>query len=91
MNEAKAGKQKESWIKGAGTELRATARDLTAIRYRLLGVQASIPPSAQETSLEEIQGNPDVGTEMRAVIGGGILDCLDPLIEALLAAAELQP
>jgi len=78
-------------IESERQEVRAAARDLTAIRYRLLGVQASIPPSAQETSREDLEGDRDVETEMRSVIANGIQNCLDPLIADLLAAAEYQP
>jgi len=78
-------------IEGARKELRAAARDLTAIRYRLLGVQASIPPSAQEISRGDLEGEPDVETELRTVIANVIQNCLDPLINDLLAAAGYQP
>ena len=78
-------------IEGARQEMRAAAGDLKSIRYRLLGVQASIPPSPQETSQGDLAGNPDVETELRTVIANGIQNCLDPLIDDLLAAAEYQP
>ncbi|MBW8875682.1 MAG: hypothetical protein JF614_12025 [Acidobacteria bacterium] len=78
-------------IKGARKEMWAVAGDLTSIRYRLLGVQASVPPSAQETSQGDLDGEPDVETEIRTVIANGIQSCLDPLIDDLLAAADYQP
>ena len=78
-------------IEGARQEMRATVGDLKSIRYRLLGVCAGIPPSPQETSRGDLEGDPDVETEIRTVIANGIQDCLDPLIDDLLAAAEYQP
>lgn len=71
--------------------LRAVAGDLTAIRYRLLGMQASIPPSPLETSPGDLEGDPDAATEMRSAIGTGVHDSLEPLIRNLLTAAEAQP
>ena len=78
-------------IEGARKEMRAAAGDLKSIRYRLLGVQASIPPSAQETSPGDLEGEPDAETEIRSVIANGIQNCLDPLIADLLTAAEYPP
>jgi hypothetical protein len=78
-------------IEGARKEFRAAAADLTSIRYRLLGVHASIPPSPQEKSKGDLEGDPDVETEFRNVIACGIPDCLDPFIDDLLTAAEYQP
>jgi hypothetical protein len=76
-------------IKGAREELGRIAGELIAIRYRLLGVQASIPPSPYERSPEDLgEGAADVATELRSVIGIGIHDSLEPLIQDLLAAAE---
>src|SRR5947199_698745 len=71
-------------IESERQEVRAAARDLTAIRYRLLGVQASIPPSAQETSREDLEGDRDVETEMRSVIANRIPNYLEPRICELL-------
>ena len=77
-------------IEGARQEMRAAAGDLKSIRYRLLGVYEGIPPSPQETSQGDLEGYPDVETEIRTVIANGIQNCLDPLINDLLAAAEYQ-
>jgi hypothetical protein len=79
-------------IKGAQEELRRAAEELMAIRYRLLGVQASIPPSPSERSTEDLhEGAADVATELRSVIGVAIHDSLEPLIQNLLAAAGCRP
>jgi hypothetical protein len=74
-------------IKGARKEIRAIVEALKSIRYRLLGVQASIPPSAEETSLRDLEGEPDAETELRTVIANGIENCLNPLINELEAVA----
>jgi hypothetical protein len=78
-------------IKGAREELRGVAGDLSSIRYRLLGVQASIPASPLEASRGDLEGDPDVATELRSAIGVGIHDYLEPLIRGVLRAAEDRP
>ncbi len=78
-------------IEGAREELRAAAKDLKSIRYRMLGVHASIPPSPQETSRGDLAGEMDVETELRNVIACGIQDGLNPLIDDWLNAASYQP
>ncbi len=78
-------------IEGAREELRAAARDLKSIRYRMLGVHASITPSPQETSRGDLAGEMDVETEIRNVIACGIQDGLNPLIDDWLNAANYQP
>ena len=75
-------------IEGAREEMRAVAGELKTIRYRLLGVQASIPPSPLEMSEGDLEEDPDPATELRSLIGIGIQDHLDPLIQELLTAAE---
>jgi hypothetical protein len=79
---------REAVIEDARKELRAAIEDLRSVRNRLSSVQVSIPPSAEETSGEDLKGDPDAATELRAVIGSGIQDCLDPLIQSLLAATK---
>lgn len=78
-------------LEAAQEQARAIAKDLSALRYRLLGVQASLPPSPQEISQEDLEGDPDAGDELRTVIGHGVLSCVDPLIRDLLDAADYQP
>jgi hypothetical protein len=78
-------------IEGARQELRSAAEDLKSMRYRLLGVRASIPPTSQETSRGDLKGEMDVETELRNVIACGIQDGLDPLIDDWLNAASYQP
>jgi hypothetical protein len=78
-------------IEGVKDEMRAAIQDLKSIRFRLLGVKASIPPTAQETSPGDLEGDPDVETELRTVIDNGIQNCLDSLIDDFEAAVEYQP
>jgi|GEM_PF-1093307 len=78
-------------IESARKALRAVGADLTAIRHRLMGVQASIPQSPQEISRGDLEGALDVATEMRTVIANGIQNCLDTLIDDILTVAEYQP
>jgi len=84
-------KVEKQWLIEARKALRAAGADLKAIRHRLVGIQASIPPSAQETSRGDLEGDLDVATEMRTVIANDLQDCLDPLIDDILTAAEYQP
>jgi hypothetical protein len=56
---------------------------LTAVRFQMLGVQTSIPPGAAEVSQEDCDVDPDIPTEIRAVMGTCIKDSLDPMIRNL--------
>jgi hypothetical protein len=80
-----------SIIEAARKEMRAAIENLRSVRTRLAAVEASIPPTAQETSREDLDGDPDVETEIRTVIANGIRNCLDPLIDDLGTAVEYQP
>jgi hypothetical protein len=73
----------------ARQELGPLIEGLRAIRYRLVGLQASIPPTRQETSPEDLEGELDAATEIRAILGNALHD-LDPLIRDLIAAAGCE-
>jgi hypothetical protein len=75
----------------ARQELGPLIEGLRAIRYRLVGLQASIPPTRQETSTEDLEGELDAATEIRALLGNALHDRLDPLIRDLIAAAGDEP
>jgi plasmid stability protein len=64
---------------------------LQAIRYQLIGIQASIPPTRQETSPEDLGSDPDAPTEIRSILANAVQDSLDPLIRDLDAAAGYEP
>ena len=66
----------------------AIAAELIALRFRLIGVQASLPPSLQETSEDDLDRDPDPPTELRAALANGLLNCLDPLIRDLREACR---
>jgi len=70
--------------------LRAAAGDVTALRAVLLEMRACVPPSAQETSQEDLDAEPDVPTALRAALDHA-LSCLETLREGLLDAAAYEP
>lgn len=73
----------------ARTQLREIAAALETIRFRLLGVQASLPPSSlEETPLLETD-EMDAPTEIRTAIGCVLEDRIAPAIRALEDAASV--
>ena len=64
---------------------------LRGVRYQLIGIQASIPPTRQETSPEDLGSDPDAATQVRSIVANTIQDNLDPLIRDLDMAAEYEP
>lgn len=77
-------------IEGARKELRAVARELSAIRYRLLGVVATLPPREDEVTTEKDMAEEyDAITEMRAAAQSAIRDSIEPAIQSLESAANL--
>ena len=85
---AREEQQAEKVIEDARKAMRSAAEELKSIRYRMLGVRGSIPPSPQEASKGDLEGEMDVATELRNVIACGIQDGLDPLIDDWLNAAN---
>jgi len=72
----------------AEEQLRAIARDLSGIRYRLLGVIASLSDGrTPEPAEEEDDERADRMTEMRSVAECVLADFIRPAIDDLLAAA----
>ena len=74
-------------VEQAKTRLRRVVETLQAIRSQLVGLQAGIPPSGEETSREDLEEEPDAQTAIRAALAMALRDRLDPLIEELGAAA----
>lgn len=64
---------------------------LRGVRYQLIGIQASIPPTRQETSPEDLESDPDAPTEIRSILANAVQDSLDPLIRDLETAAGYEP
>jgi hypothetical protein len=70
-----------SKVEAAKTQLREIARDLEAVRYRFLGVHASVPLSPAESDpLADV----DVTTDPVAHLHGSLEDFLDE-IESLIS------
>lgn len=70
-------------------ELRSMARELTALRYRLLGFLASIPPRDDEMTGEgSMDSDYDAKTEMRLAVQCVLQDNLEPAIASLRAASR---
>jgi hypothetical protein len=62
----------------AEAQLREIADALEALRFRLLGVQASLPPSCLERDPLQEQDEMDTATEIRAVVGCVLEDGSSP-------------
>jgi hypothetical protein len=77
-------------IDAAREQLREIVGDLESIRFRLLGVQASLPQPVAEGTVrgfvEDIE-EMDLLTEIRSVIGCVLNDCVAPAIGDLREAA----
>jgi len=75
----------------ARNQLGPVIESLRAIRSRLVEIQESVPPTRQETSPEDLEGEPDPPTEIRAILGNAVRDRLDPLILDLITVAGDRP
>jgi hypothetical protein len=79
-------------LEAAQQQLREVAGELEAVKFRLLGVLASLPePAAESTArglLEDVE-TMDVRMEIRAVIGCVLNDFVALAIEDLREAAAL--
>jgi hypothetical protein len=75
----------------AQTQLRRIVQELEAIRYRLLGVHATLPAPLPEDPLAEEAEEPGVAPALRSAIECALADRLEPAIHALQAAASLSP
>ena len=73
----------------AQTQLRRIVKELEAIRYRLLGVHATLPAPSQD--LDDDEGDAGVAPAVRSAIECALADRLEPAIRALHAAAALAP
>ena len=80
-------------VQEAQEYLRSTAGKLKDIRTGLLAMRETLPVSLEEFSTADVRldKDPDAPTEIRAVIGCVVQDCLDPLIRDLLTAADYEP
>ena len=78
-------------VERAKQEIRAAVQELTATRSRLAAIQQDLPRSPQEIADDDLDDDPDIPTEIRSVIGNGLLSCLDPSIRDLLDATVYEP
>lgn len=75
----------------AKDQLREIVAELEAIRFRLLGIQSSLPDSPMER-FPPLEGNKmEPGAEIRAVIGCVLDDSIRPAIRDLRNMAEPPP
>jgi len=73
----------------AQAQLREIVRDLTAIQFRLLGVQASLPPAPEEIVRQLDVEAMETSTEIRTIVQCVLEDFLGPAIRDLGNAAAL--
>lgn len=74
-------------VEAAQAEIREILRALKPLKFRLLGVAASLPPSAAETSPLPDGEPADLRTELRSVVECVVNDSLGPAIRDLDEAA----
>ena len=74
----------------AQDQLLVIADELVAVQFRLLGVQAILPPGAFElvpvVEVEEM----DLRTQLRAAVQNTLSELIEPAIRALRGAADLR-
>ena len=70
--------------KAAREEIRDVVRDLEALRFRLLGVRASLPDPAEEEEDEER----DAAVDLRAVLDCVLADSIGPALRDLRRLAD---
>ena len=75
----------------AQEQLREIVRELEAARFRLLGVQASLPPAPEELVRHLDMDVMDAAAQLRTVIQCVLDDFLRPAIRDLGAAAQPGP
>jgi hypothetical protein len=75
----------------AQEQVRAIANELEGIRFRLLGVRASLDVPAEEPVMLAGEMDMDVSTEVRTVIECVVNDFIGAAIRDLREAAEYRP
>ncbi len=74
----------------ARAALRQTAEELEALRFRLLGIHASLPVSPREDVMLLGEEDPDFPTEARSILECVLNDWIAAAIRDLRAAAEYK-
>ena len=75
----------------AEAQLREIADALEAIRFRLLGVQASLPASSLERDPLREEDEMDTATEIRAAVGCVLEDRIEPALQELRTVGAKEP
>jgi len=76
----------------AQKEVAEVARKLSELRYGLKKVVATLPPPrAAAHPAADLDGEPDVATELRSTVECVMTDCLTPAIADLEAASLYRP
>jgi hypothetical protein len=74
----------------AQAELRRVVEELKGIRARLRAIAGSLPVSPEELSMPIGEEDPDVATEVRAIIECVLADQIGPAVRDLGAAVEYR-
>jgi hypothetical protein len=74
----------------AQEEIRQIAKELGAIRRRLLNLHKSLPPATLEALMFAGEEDLDVTTEVRTIIECVVQDSIQPAIRDLEAAADYK-
>lgn len=69
----------------ARKKIGALAGELEEIRTRLLDLRANLPAPLSEAAEQDLAEDLDPASELHAVLGCAVRDCLDPLIRDLRA------
>ena len=74
----------------AQAELRRVVEELKGIRARLREIATGLPASPEESSMLVGEEDPDVATEVRAIIECVLADQIGPAVRDLGAAVEYR-
>jgi len=72
----------------ARKQIGTLAGELEEIRTRLLTLRGSLPPPPSETAEQDLSEDLDPASELHAILGCAVHDCLDPLVRDLRGLAE---
>jgi len=75
-------------LEAAQVQLRDIVRDLEGLRYRLIGVQASVPPSPGENDPRAEVEKSHPAAELRGDIEAILCDRINPAIRDLATVAS---
>lgn len=67
----------------ARKQIGTLAGELEEIRTRLLALRGSLPPPPSEAAAQDLSEELDPASELHAILGCAIHDCLDPLVRDL--------